>query len=83
MMKWKLFFKATPLHYAVFFCRTEIVKLLLLNKDIDVNIKNKVSFTLNQVWPGISRFFFILWKTPIDLTRNEAIKNLIIEHHQS
>lgn len=73
-MKLFILFHKTALHVAVEKKNVEIIELLLNNPKIKINIKD------NQVYfVEIHDFFFVfLWKTPLELTTDQNIKNLFL-----
>lgn len=59
------------MHIAVEKENIEIIKLLLEKKEINTNAKD------NNVAINSYGFIFNLWKTPIELTKNQEIKQLL------
>lgn len=80
------YFYRTPLHIAIDNKSSEIVKLLLQNKEININEKNKVQFNFWMTfWFNADGFFYInSWKTAMDLANNHydlnEIKSIINEY---
>lgn len=59
------------MHIAVEKENIEIIKLLLEKKEINTNAKD------NNVAINSYGFIINLWKTPIELTKNQEIKQLL------
>lgn len=68
----------TALHFAVVQNKPEVVKLLLAQKNIDINAKNEIhdKFLIQLNKKNLNDFIIVFWwKTPVELA-NDEIKAL-------